>query len=96
MKAKILGDFHQDDVNYSILVSLLLISNRIYTLQQSLFKTAIIKVDRILNNLFHTDETCIEYNIDFNLLPSLKKELVKVLSMKIFKKSIVSHKLPEL
>ena len=86
MKAKMLGDFHQNDVNHSILVSLLLISNRIYTLQQSLFQNCNNKRWAILNNLFHTDETFIEYDIDFSLLPSLNKELEKSYPWK-FKKN---------
>ena len=86
MKAKMFGDFHQNDVNHSILVSLLLISNRIYTLQQSLFQNCNNKRWAILNNLFHTDETFIEYDIDFNLLPSLNKELEKSYPWK-FKKN---------
>ena len=86
MKAKMLGDFHQNDVNHSILVSLLLISNRIYTLQQNLFQNCNNKRWAILNNLFHADETFIEYDIDFSLLPSLNKELEKSYPWK-FKKN---------
>ena len=85
MKAK-MGDFHQNDVNHSILVSLLLISNRIYTLQQSLFQNC-------NNKRWPNPEQFVSYRWDFywirhrlyNLIPSLNKELVKSYPWKLKK-----------